>query len=234
MEEPWRCDRRGSFPTERSYRLQVGVTGTSPSKSKPQPFQGCYCPRRSGDLFELLAYTGLRIGECLGLTWSDIDHDGGVLRVHRQLTRYREHGPLKTEAGRREVELAPAIARLLRDHWLASPWKGPDDPLFTNSVGRPVDYRKVGEAFRVAVRRSGVRRDGRLSLHSLRHGYASLLIAEGLDVVFVSRQLGHASPNVTLSVYAHLFARREHAERAKAALEASYGAMTSRSRPGRS
>jgi integrase len=119
-----------------------------------------------------------------------------------------------------------AIVRLGRDRWLASPWKGPDDLVFTNGAGRPVDYRKVGAAFRVAVRRSEVRRDGRLSLHSLRHAYASLLIAEGLDVVFVSRQLGHANPNVTLRTYAHLFARREHAERAKAALEASHEAMT--------
>jgi hypothetical protein len=92
----------------------------------------------------------------------------------------------------------------------------------TNSVGRPLDYRHVGEAFRVAVRRAGVRADGRLSLHSLRHGYASLLIAEGLDVLFVSRQLGHADPGVTLSVYAHLFARAKHALAARSAIEAGY------------
>ena len=46
---------------------------------------------------------------------------------------------------------------------------------------------------------------GRLSLHSLRHGFASLLIANGLNVVYVSRQLGHANPTITLKVYAHLF-----------------------------
>jgi integrase len=61
-----------------------------------------------------------------------------------------------------------------------------------------------------------------------------LLIGSGLDDVYVSRQLGHANPSVTLGVYAHLFARREHAERAKAVLDASYGAMTSRSRSARS
>ncbi|OGK90055.1 MAG: hypothetical protein A2X51_00190 [Candidatus Rokubacteria bacterium GWC2_70_24] len=83
----------------------------------------------------------------------------------------------------------------------------------------------MGNAFRAAVRRSGVRGAGRLSLHSLRHGYASLLIAKGLNVLFVSRQLGHANPNVTLSVYAHLFARREHGDLARQALEASYQAM---------
>ena len=176
-------------------------------------------------LFELLAFTGLRIGEALGLTWADVDLDAGLVSVHRQLSRYREHAKLKTEAGRREVVLAPAMVRLLRARWLESPGKGPDDFVFTNSVGRPLDYRKVGAAFRVAVHRSGVRADGRLSLHSLRHGYASLLIADGLDVVFVSRQLGHADPGVTLAVYAHLFARAKHALAARSAIEASYAAM---------
>jgi integrase len=60
-----------------------------------------------------------------------------------------------------------------------------------------------------------VRRNGRLSLHSLRHGFASLLIADDLDVVFVSQHLGHANRNVRLCVYADLFAPWEHAERAK-------------------
>lgn len=74
-------------------------------------------------------------------------------------------------------------------------------------------------------RPSGLRRPGRLSLHSLRHDYASLLIGKGLNVVFVSRQLGHANPNVRLSVSAHLFAQREHGEVARQAIEASVTAM---------
>src|SRR5213078_4017630 len=64
-----------------------------------------------------------------------------------------------------------------------------------------------------------------ISLHSLRHGYASLLIAKGLNVVFVSRQLGHANPNVTLGVYAALRPRRQ-----PDALEARYARMTVNSR----
>jgi integrase len=54
------------------------------------------------------------------------------------------------------------------------------------------------------------------------------LIAEGLNVVFVSRQLGHASPDVTLRVYAHLFDRAEHGQRASDALEAGFGEMLDR------
>ncbi len=57
-----------------------------------------------------------------------------------------------------------------------------------------------------------------------------MLIGSGLDFVFVSRQLGHARADVTLRVYAHLFARREHAERAKVALSATYAAVTAASR----
>lgn len=107
--------------------------------------------------------------------------------------------------------LAPALVRLLREQRLGSPFDGAEDFVFANALGRGLNYRHVGDAFRAAVRRAGLGGSDRLSLHSLRHGFASLLIAEGLDVVFVSRQLGHTNPNVTLSVYAHLFARREHA-----------------------
>ena len=62
-------------------------------------------------------------------------------------------------------------------------------------------------------------------MHSLRHTFASLLIANGLNVVFVSRQLGHANPTVTLSTYAHLFQQADHAATAREALETSYGQM---------
>jgi integrase len=176
-------------------------------------------------LFEFLAYTGLRIGEALGLCWADIDFDSELVRVHRQLSRQREHRPLKTEAGRREVILAASVVKLLREHWLASSYKTPDAFVFANTLGRPLDYRDVGKGFRSAVERSGVSAAGRLSLHSLRHGFASLLIAKGLNVVFVSRQLGHANPTITLGTYAHLFERADHAQSARAALQAGYAVM---------
>jgi integrase len=175
-------------------------------------------------LFELLAYTGLRIGEALGLTWADIDYEAGLIRVHRQLGRDRTHAPLKTEAGKREVILAPAIGKLLRERRLATLYKAPHNLVFTTARGRGLDYRHVGHGFRNAVKRAGLQAPGRLSLHSLRHGFASLLIAEGMNVVFVSRQLGHANPTITLGVYAHLFERADHAAAAREALEASYAA----------
>ena len=177
-------------------------------------------------LFQCLPYTGLRIGEALGLRWCDVDFDAGLLHVRQQLSRRRTPKQLKTPAAQREVVLAPALVTLLREHWLASPHKAPGDLVFCTALGRGLNYREVGEGFRAAVKAAGLTGPGRLTLHSLRHTFTSLLIATGLDVVFVSRQLGHASPAITLSVYAHLFAQAQHAAAARAVLEESYQTMT--------
>ena len=175
-------------------------------------------------LFELLAFTGLRIGEALGLRWGDVDFEAGVLHVRQQLGRDRLPRKLKTPAGRREVILCAPVTELL-SALRGTDALGVEELIFRTTTGRGLDHRHVGDAFRLALRRAGLQGPGRLSLHSLRHGFASLLIANGLDVVFVSRQLGHANPTVTLSTYAHLFARADHAEAARSALEATAHAM---------
>jgi integrase len=87
-------------------------------------------------------------------------------------------------------------------------------------------FVKTAEPLRVTI--TGLQTQGRLSLHSLRHSYASMLIAAGLNVVFVSRQLGHANANITLGTYAHLYAQADHAQTARAALQASYQTLSER------
>ena len=74
---------------------------------------------------------------------------------------------------------------------------------------------------RKALERAGL---GKLRFHDLRHTFASLLVAEGLNVVFASRQMGHSSPDITLKVYAHLWDQAEHAGKASAALDAVFAA----------
>jgi integrase len=107
-------------------------------------------------LFEFLAYTGLRIGEALGVRWCDVDLDAALLHVHQQLSRQRKLKHLKTEAGRRDVVLAPAVVRLLRERWLASPYKTADHLVFCKPSGEPGDYRDAGEGFRAAVKAAGL------------------------------------------------------------------------------
>jgi integrase len=124
------------------------------------------------------------------------------------------------------VKVAGSVGKLLRERWLASSFKAPRHFVFGDTRGRSLDYRDVGEQFRATIKRAGISAPGeKLTLHSLRHGFASLLISQGLSVVFVSRQLAHANPNITLGTYAHLYARADRAASARVALDASYAAL---------
>ena len=96
-----------------------------------------------------------------------MDVEAAVLRVRQQLSRHRTPKHLKTEAGRRDVVLAPAATRLLRGRWLASSYKAGDQLVFCKGNGEGGDYRDAGKAFRAAVKAAGVQEQGRLSLHSL-------------------------------------------------------------------
>jgi integrase len=185
----------------------------------------------AGDRYQpLLAtalFTGLRLGELLGLTWADVDLADGLVKVRKQLDRRGDRVRPKTERAIRGVELMPALARTLQAHkerQFAVGHARAEDFVFCTATGAPLHYRNVvRRGLDVAVQRAGLGNEPRLRFHDLRHTFASLLIAEGLDVVFVSRQLGHASTSVTLDVYAHLFDRESHGRRARAALEDSFG-----------
>jgi integrase len=169
-------------------------------------------------------FTGLRLSELLGLWWGDVDLDGGVLHVRRQLARTGSYTEPKTANSARSVLLTPSLVALLREHKVACTRTAPDDTVFATESGRPMYYRNVTHGLALGVERAGINREPYPSLrfHDLRHTYASLLIAQGLNVFFVSRQLGHALPRTTLDIYTGLFVRAEHANRAVEGLEAVF------------
>lgn len=173
-------------------------------------------------------FTGARQGELLGLVWDDVRFEEGVIRIRKQLGRDGVRVAPKTPNAVRDVVLLPGLARILREHRLGSPFSKPEDFVFAAASGGPLYYRNVvRRGLEKAVERAGLPEEPKLRWHDLRHNFASFLIAEGLDVVFVSRQLGHASPSTTLSIYAHLFDASRHAEEARAALEARFGTVLS-------
>src|SRR5262249_55956129 len=137
----------------------------------------------------------------------------------------------KTARARRDVVLMPALGRLLSEHRLRSRFSLDDDYVFANTAGGPThpDVLREG-AFRPAVRRAELDRSGgpRLRLHDLRHTYASILVAQGANIAFVSRQLGHTSPATTLGVYTHLFDHNEHAQQTRDTLEHRFGQVLDR------
>jgi len=168
-------------------------------------------------------FSGLRLMELLALRWVDVDD--AELHVRSQLSRKGALVPLKTNAGKRDVVLMPELAALLKRHRLASRHSRPEDFVFCGAAGRPLHFRNVqrrgmDEAVERAKLETG-KRDP--TMHDLRHCFASLLIGQGLDVVFVSRQLGHANPATTLRVYASEFDKVRHADAVRTALSEQFG-----------
>ncbi len=154
-------------------------------------------------LFELLAATGLRISEAIALRWRDLTLDGGqpVVKVRRARVR-GVYGPPKSRHGRRDVPLPFELVRALRERRTAAEWHEDGDLVFPSLAGTPMLpenlHRRV---LKPAVEEAGA---GWAAFHSFRHACASMLIAEGRNIVQVSRWLGHHSPSFTLDVYAHL------------------------------
>jgi integrase len=153
--------------------------------------------------FEFLACTELRIGDTLGSAGRTSTRGRADPRPPPALPQARAH-PAQDRGGKARGDPRPRARKGAARTLAGKPRKAPSDLVFCNTLGRGLDYRDVGEGFRQAVKRAGLQAPGKLTLHSLQHTFASLLIAKGLNVVFVSRQLGHANRNVTLGVYAHL------------------------------
>jgi integrase len=131
----------------------------------------------------------------------------------------------KSEAGYRRVELIPAdLFAALRKHRLASAHSQDDDFVFATRTGSPIDHKDAStRGLGGAKGRASLDVPGKPSLrfHDLRHTFASACIAAGVDVVYLSRQLGHNDPSVTLDVYADLFEAREKAAASRKLLQAS-------------
>ena len=170
--------------------------------------------------------TGLRRGELLALRLADADLDNATIRVERSLEEtkagLRFKAP-KTVHGRRTISLPPSAVMVLRDHRrkllemrLALGLGKPDDDtlLFGHPDGLPVAPNRLTRRWQDACAALDL---PRVSFHALRHTHASALIAAGLDILAISRRLGHANPTVTLNMYGHLFKKDDSA--AAAAIE---------------
>jgi integrase len=187
------------------------------------------CPGRYRPLLVTGAYTGMRLSEVLGLSWGDVDFTAGVIHVRHQLARGRRgvpphRIPPKTRASVREVPLLPQLAGVLRQHKRNSRFTRGSDYVFATSRGTAFLHHNVSKrVLRRAALDAGLDRDGRrVRFHDLRHTFASHLIIDiRLDVVQVSRMLGHARTSMTLDTYSHLFEQARHGADVRAELAKS-------------
>lgn len=159
------------------------------------------CDRlRDRFLVELLAGTGMRIGELLGLRHEDIDAAGTLVRV-----RSRENvNRARVKSGQREIPVAPGLIRLYTDYLVHEYGDLDCDFVFVNlwggDVGRAWRYWNVTDLVDRLRRRSGVT----FSAHMFRHTYATALLRRDVPAEVVAKLLGHASVTTTTTTYAHL------------------------------
>jgi integrase len=167
----------------------------------------------------LAVTTGMRRGEICGLKWGSINLDAGTVLVECSLEETSvglRIKPPKTKAGMRTISLPKSTVDILRAHnrrcleqrmllGLAGR-PGPEEWVFPLIDGAPYRPDKLSRDWGNLVRD---RKLPRVMFHALRHSHASALIAAGVDIVTVSKRLGHGSPAITLGVYAHLFNRTD-------------------------
>jgi integrase len=181
-------------------------------------------PTRYRTILATAVLTGMRLSELLGLQWRDVDFAAGVLHVRRQADRKGEMVEPKTPQAKRDVVLPTTLAKTLREHKMESRFKGDADLVFPTGTGRAQNGRNVSRrGLHKALENAGL---PMMRFHDLRHTHCSLLISEGLNVVYVSRSMGHASPDITLKTYSHLWGAAEHSSKASAALDAVYSASS--------
>lgn len=157
---------------------------------------------RLHSLWRFAVTTGARRGEILGLRWSDIRLSANMVEIRGT----------KTNASRRTIDLDDETVAVLRS------WKrvqaeefiafgaGRPETVFTHESGRVTSPKDIYVGFMALRERAELRH---VRFHDLRHAHATHLLRQGVPVHVVSKRLGHANPNITLSVYAHVVSQQQ-------------------------
>jgi integrase len=166
----------------------------------------------------LASASGCRRGELLALTWADINLDAGLMMISKSLEQTKQGLRVKSTKSEepREIGLDDDALEVLREHRLE---QDQDRTLYAESYeDRNLVFCQPNGAYyspdRMGARVSELLRKAGLhgvSLHSLRHSHASILISEGVPIPVVSERLGHANQNITLSIYSHALPRDKRA-----------------------
>ena len=158
-------------------------------------------------LFLLLWYTGMRIGEARALTRQGIDFEKSTISITKTINpATKQVTAPKTKSSIRTVTIPSIVSEALRS--LIEHFAYDTDIIF------PTPYTTLVLRYQTAIKRAGVRN---LPIHCLRHAHVSYLIANGVPVTAVSKRVGHSSPQITLSIYAH--AEKDSDEKIKNLLE---------------
>ncbi len=160
----------------------------------------------------LTVFTGVRLGELMGLEWQDVDFKNGIISINRSSQYLSDMGVFtkvpKTESSIREIAIPEFIISLLGEYKLwyeeqksiyGELWTN-SDRLFVQSNGKPMHPSTISKWFVKYVGQIGL---PVINFHGLRHTNASLLVAQNIDIAIISARLGHAQISTTLNFYVH-------------------------------
>ena len=156
-----------------------------------------------------MARTGMRIGEATALQWQDVDFSNNYIVVRRNIPHHRHVETTKTQASQRKVDMSPELAdelkRLRTERKKEALANGrtfdAEEWVFPNDDGSPIHYTNfLRRVWHKVQDQAKVRRR---TPHDMRHTWASHMLAGGADLAYVSAQLGHANPSITLRIYSH-------------------------------
>ena len=160
----------------------------------------------------LTVFTGVRLGELMGLEWQDVDFKNGIISINRSSQYLSDMGVFtkvpKTESSIREIAIPEFIISLLEEYKLwyeeqkslyGELWTN-SDRLFVQADGKPMHPSSISKWFVKYVGTIGL---PVINFHGLRHTNASLLVAQNIDIAVVSARLGHAQISTTLDFYVH-------------------------------
>lgn len=169
-------------------------------------------------LFRLLAYSGMRIGECLALTWHDLDYKNNTIAINKTLARtnngLRIQTP-KTKASNRVISLDNETIQVLkmwqleqRKQLLKVGINAMDSKqlIFSNGKNSFIIVPTVRLAIKQIAKKAGIHS---ITTHGFRHTHATLLFASGLDIKQVQARLGHSNVQTTLNIYTHAMKEKQ-------------------------
>ena len=160
----------------------------------------------------LTVFTGVRLGELMGLEWQDVDFKNGIICINRSSQYLSDMGIFtkvpKTESSIREIAIPEFIISLLKEYKLwyeeqksfyGELWTN-SNRLFVQADGKPMHPSTISKWFVKYVSTIGL---PVINFHGLRHTNASLLVAQNIDIAIISARLGHAQVSTTLNFYVH-------------------------------
>lgn len=163
-------------------------------------------------LFRLLAFSGMRIGECLALTWHDLNYKNNTIAINKTLARTKNGIKIqtpKTKSSNRVVSLDNETIQVLK-MWQLEQRKqllklginsmNKQQLIFSNGKNSFIIVPTVRLAIKQIAKKAGIHL---ITSHGFRHTHATLLFASGMDIKQVQARLGHSNVQTTLNIYTH-------------------------------